>query len=183
MEQSLINQLPCGWIFSKNEYEKIRATMIAKGFGWVGFAADIYGPDLHEIQDFNLKIAQATKYRSDQKLFNSRIQSAVQVLKDHPLVDNSKIAVIGYCLGGTGVLGYSFANTDTMSDIVGAVSFHGGLMDWAVEGTVANPILVLSGGNDDAGTAVEELEGRLNEADATWQITRYSGTNPIHQLK
>ena len=38
-----------------------------------------------------------------------------------------------------------------------------------------NPILVLSGGADDTGTAVEDLESRLVEANSTWQITRYSG--------
>merc|ERR1712176_1402743 len=82
----------------------------------------------------------------------------------------------GYCLGGSGVIGYSFANTiANASDIVGAVSFHGGLMDFEVVGEMASPLLVLSGGNDDAGTAVEDLEGRLKDANATWQITRYSG--------
>merc|ERR1712099_33386 len=40
---------------------------------------------------------------------------------------------------------------------------------------MASPVLVLSGGNDDAGTAVEDLESRLKEANSTWQITRYSG--------
>ena len=153
----------------------IRATMINEEFGWVGFVADIYGEDMHDVQDFQVKIAQSNAYRSDPILFNSRIQSAVKVLKDHPLVDNTKIAVIGYCLGGTGVLGYSFSNTGNTTDIVGAVSFHGGLMDFPVTGSMKNPVLVLSGGNDDAGTAVEELEGRLNEANSTWQITRYSG--------
>mmetsp|Transcript_3542 Transcript_3542/g.7623 ORF Transcript_3542/g.7623 Transcript_3542/m.7623 type:complete len:639 (+) Transcript_3542:36-1952(+) len=158
-----------------NEYEMIRATMINEEFGWVGFVADIYGPALHDVKDFNVKMEQSGIYRSDPALFNSRIQSAINVLKDHPLVDNSKIAVIGYCLGGTGVLGYSFASAPETTDIVGAVSFHGGLMEFEVTGVMGSPVLVLSGGNDDAGTAVEDLEGRLNEADATWQITRYSG--------
>jgi dienelactone hydrolase len=78
--------------------------------------------------------------------------------------------------GGTGVLSYSFANANaTSSDIVGAVSFHGGLLDFEVQGSMPNPILVLSGGDDDTGTAVEDLESRLVEANSIWQITRYSG--------
>ncbi len=159
-----------------NGYEITRAKMVAEELGFVAFAADIYGKDLHDIQDFDQKVELATKYRSDHNLFNSRIQSAIGALKESKYVDPDKVLLIGYCLGGTGVLSYSFSNTNTStSDIVGAVSLHGGLMDFNVTGDMINPILVLSGGDDDAGTAVEDLEDRLNKANATWQITRYSG--------
>jgi len=69
-------------------------------------------------------------------------------------------------------LTYSFVGS---SDIVGAVSFHGGLIEFPVEDPILHPVLVLSGGDDDTGTEVEDLEGRLDSANATWQITRYSG--------
>lgn len=159
-----------------NDYEIARATMISQELGYIAFTADIYGADMHDIQDFNVKVEQSTKYRSDPALFNARVQSAIDTIKDMPFVDPNRVAIIGYCLGGTGVLGYSFANTDADSNsIVGAVSFHGGLMGFNVTGEMASPVLVLSGGKDDAGTAVEELESTLKEANATWQITRYSG--------
>mmetsp|Transcript_30030 Transcript_30030/g.34510 ORF Transcript_30030/g.34510 Transcript_30030/m.34510 type:complete len:504 (-) Transcript_30030:14-1525(-) len=171
-----------------NEYVKIRATMIAEEYGWVGFAADIYGKDLHNVQDptMQIQIEQATQYRSDPHLFNSRIQAAIDKIAEHPNVDPTQISIIGYCLGGTGVLSYSFANTDSaMNDdtiqAVGGVSFHGGLLDFEVDdddddsSRMFNPVLVLSGGDDDTGTAVEELESKLVEANATWQISRYSG--------
>eukprot|EP00531_Pseudo-nitzschia_arenysensis_P018326 CAMPEP_0116150052 /NCGR_PEP_ID=MMETSP0329-20121206/19319_1 /TAXON_ID=697910 /ORGANISM="Pseudo-nitzschia arenysensis, Strain B593" /LENGTH=569 /DNA_ID=CAMNT_0003646495 /DNA_START=167 /DNA_END=1877 /DNA_ORIENTATION=+ len=161
-----------------NDYEITRAKMIAEELGFVAFAADIYGSELHDIQDFDQKVELATKYRSDHDLFNSRIQSAIDALKGSKYVDPDKIVLIGYCLGGTGVLAYSFSNTNSStSDIVGAVSFHGGLMEFGVKDDMdmVNPVLVLSGGDDDTGTAVEELENRLNKANATWQITRYSG--------
>lgn len=159
-----------------NDYEITRAKMIAEELGYIAFTADIYGADMHDIKDTSVKMEQATKYRSDFDLFNSRTQSAIQQVKSSPFVDASKVAIIGYCLGGSGVIGYSFGNTaDSINDIVGAVSFHGGLMDFEVPGEMASPILVLSGGNDDAGTAVEDLESKLKQANATWQITRYSG--------
>jgi len=170
-----------------NEYVKIRATMIAEEYGWVGFAADIYGKDLHNVQDptMQIQIEQATQYRSDPHLFNSRIQAAIDKIAEHPNVDPTQISIIGYCLGGTGVLSYSFANTDSaMNDdtiqAVGGVSFHGGLLDFEVDddddasSRMFNPVLVLSGGDDDTGTAVEELEAKLVSAQATFQITRYS---------
>lgn len=77
------------------------------------------------------------------------------------------------CFGGTGILTYSFLGA---TDVVGAVSFHGGLTDFPVETSINHPVLVLSGGADDTGTEVEDLENSLNAANATWQITRYSGT-------
>jgi len=170
-----------------NDYVKIRATMIADEYGWVGFAADIYGKDLHNVQDPTLQIQmeQATKYRADPQLFNSRIQAAIDRIAEHPNVDPTQISMIGYCLGGTGVLSYSFANTDSaMNDdtdtiqAVGGISFHGGLLDFEVDdddsSRMFNPVLVLSGGDDDTGTAVEELEAKLVSANATFQITRYS---------
>lgn len=161
-----------------NDYEITRATMISEELGYIAFTADIYGADLHDVQDFGAKIELSTKYRSDPALFNSRIESAIQFIKSVPFVDPTNVAIVGYCLGGTGVLGYSFSNVvEKNSGIVGGVSFHGGLMDFNVTGEMASPVLVLSGGNDDAGTDVEVLEATLKEANATWQITRYSGVN------
>jgi len=52
------------------------------------------------------------------------------------------------------------------TDVVGAVSFHGGLSEFPVSGLMNHPLLVLSGGEDDTGSQVEDLEGRLNQANA-----------------
>lgn len=163
-----------------DDYERIRATMMNVNYGWVGFAADIYGPDLQDFEDRTIQREQATKYRSDDELFWGRIQSAVDLMKKHPNVDPNKVAVIGYCFGGTGVLTYSFYGSSKSvgsGGVVGAASFHGGLTSFAVdaEQAMAHPVLVLSGGDDDTGTQVEDLENRLNQANATWQITRYAG--------
>jgi len=175
-----------------NEYELTRAQMIADELGYAAFVADLYGADLHDVQDMDTKVEQATKYRSNPDLFNARIRDAIVagVAANSLIGGSGKVAIIGYCLGGTGVLSYSFANTLVEEEdeentainknagaypfVVGAVSFHGGLMDFEVTGEMASPVLVLSGGADDAGTAVEALEASLKSANATWQITRYS---------
>ena len=154
-----------------DEYEQIRATMLNEDLGYVGFAADIYGPDLQGVENNTIRREQATLYRSDNALFESRIQAAIDVLKAHPAVDPDKIAIIGYCFGGTGVLTYSFLGSP---GIVGAVSFHGGLAEFPVTQNISHPVLVLSGGADDTNTDVDTLESQLNEANATWQLTRYS---------
>jgi dienelactone hydrolase len=79
-----------------DEYEHIRATMLAEQFGWVGFAADIYGLDFHDgVPDMAIRREQTTMYRSNNTLFYGRIQAAVDVLKNDPRVMSDKIAIIG----------------------------------------------------------------------------------------
>ena len=90
-------------------YEAGRATLLAKE-GYVGFAADIYGSDLQQVEDFQERIALVTEYRTNYTLFVSRIQAAVDLVAAHELVDPEKVVLIGYCFGGTGVVDYAFAD-------------------------------------------------------------------------
>lgn len=68
--------------------------MLNEQFGWVGFAADIFGPEFVG-QDRDVMREQAGMYRGNNSLFYGRIQAAVDVVKQHPDVMPDKIAVIG----------------------------------------------------------------------------------------
>jgi len=155
-----------------NLYEQQRATMIARDLGYVAFAADIYGKDKHEVEEFSERIRLSTLYRSNSTLFNSRIKAATTLMKNNELVVNDKIAIIGYCFGGTGVISYALSGEEEAAAVV---SLHGGLIDFEVGPEVKPKMLVLSGGADDTASDIIELENTLNEANATWEITRYSG--------
>ena len=156
-----------------NFYEQQRATMLAQEFGWVGFAADIYGMDKHEVPDMEERITLAGLYRSNATLFASRIQAAVDEVKNLDEVDGENVAAIGYCFGGTGVIMYGLQGAQ---GVKGLVSFHGGLSSIPEAGPPMGPkLLVLSGGEDDTATEVYDLEETLNAANSTWEITRYSG--------
>jgi dienelactone hydrolase len=87
-------------------------------------------------------------------------------------VDGDKIALMGYCFGGTGALMYALTGVDNVQAIV---SVHGGLGDFPVGPMVKPRMLVLSGGEDDTATAVRDLEMTLDTGEADWEITRYSG--------
>ena len=156
-----------------NGYEISRATRIAGQLGCIAFVADIYGSDLHDVQDFQQRTKLANNYKANHTSFRSRIKSAIVTLGKQPYVNPSKIALVGYGLGGTGALLYSFAGSNR--NTVAAVSFHGELLGRPLTGTATNPILVLSGSRDDAGFDVELLEESLVAAGVDWQITRYSG--------
>mmetsp|Transcript_9636 Transcript_9636/g.21405 ORF Transcript_9636/g.21405 Transcript_9636/m.21405 type:complete len:570 (-) Transcript_9636:180-1889(-) len=156
-----------------NSYEQTRAAMIAKDWGFVAFAADIYGKDLQTVTDLYQKIQLSNKYRSNPDLFVGRIDAAIDQVSSFDYVDSNSIVLFGYCFGGTGVLQYGF---DGSGDVKGVVSFHGGLTTLPKDRLQFGPkVLVLSGGDDDTSTAVMDLEKTFDAAGASWEITRYSG--------
>jgi len=76
-----------------------------------------------------------------------------------------------------------YAFTD-LKDVKAVVPFHGGLTSVApIQTDVIYPyVLIESGGEDDAHGNNTELEISLNGANATWEITRYSGESVGHFL-
>jgi dienelactone hydrolase len=165
-----------------NYYEQQRATLIAQDLNFVAFAADIYGADLHNVSNTTLRRELADFYRSNATLFTNRIQAAIDVVKVMEDVDANRVALIGYCFGGTGVLMYAMTLGEASGDEVNAVvSFHGGLTSIVEANStdemtnVTTKVLVLSGGEDDAASEIMNLEMTMDSRGANWEITRYSG--------
>lgn len=97
----------------------------------------------------------------------------MDTVKAMPGVDPDRIALAGYCFGGTGVLMYALLG---MNDVAAVVSIHGGLAFNPPAGPTVGPkLLILSGGDDDASSDIMDLEIAFDTANATWEITRYSG--------
>lgn len=158
----------------QNFYEQQRATMIAKEYGYVGFAADMFGADTPEVVPTrDERIALVGPLYQNTTEFAGRINAAVETVKAMPEVDPDRIALVGYCFGGTGVMSYGLNGYNSVKAIV---SVHGGLnnLDDAEPQTFGPDLLVLSGGEDDLSSGIIELENTLDVANATWEITRYS---------
>jgi dienelactone hydrolase len=102
-------------------YAKKRAEQLA-GLGYVAFAADMYG-DGKTTEHPKEAGAMAGMVRMNQKEWLARANAGLQILRDHPMCDGSRLASIGYCFGGSTSL--MLANSG--SDIKAAVSFHGAL--------------------------------------------------------
>jgi len=66
---------------------------------------------------------QATIYKGDRALYRQRILAGLAALKAQPGVDPGRLAVIGFCFGGTGAIEAARAGLP----VRGIVSFHGGL--------------------------------------------------------
>jgi dienelactone hydrolase len=172
-----------------NDYEKKRAILFAEA-GYVAFAADIYGADLQMIDEIETRIELVTNYTSNIPLYVSRINAALMTVTngtivtdpptdDEEIVKSNSVALVGYCFGGTGVVQYAFngggSEVGNIPFQVG-VAYHGGLETLPdVTMNISMYMLIESGGDDAAHGNQVVLEQALNDANAEWEISRYSG--------
>ncbi|WP_223693771.1 dienelactone hydrolase family protein [Leifsonia poae] len=152
---------------------RMRAQMLAR-LGYVALAADLYGADVRPTRE--TAPAEANKYYNDLPLLRARVAAGFTSLLQHPAVDPARLAVVGYCFGGTAAL--EFARTGAPAR--GVVSFHGGLIthDPSDAAAIAASLLVLTGA-DDPVVPDEDVVAFENELRAAphvdWQVTSYSG--------
>ncbi len=163
-----------------NDYARSRADELAR-MGYVAFAADMYGDGITTTD-----AAEAARLASGVRgtpLMPERARAALRALLQDERVDSGRIAAIGFCFGGTGVLDLAYSG----ADIAGIVSFHGGL-------TVPTPkdlqavkakMLVLHGADDPhvPPETVDAFQSALRKSKVDWQMNIYGGavhayTNP-----
>jgi len=141
--------------------------------GYVAFAADIFGvlpKNLEEIQ------AQTGIFRKDRELLRARTKAGFDALVQNPMVDASKIALIGYCFGGA--VGVEFGSTG--APLAANISIHGSFgghnPGWAK--TVKGMFLILHGAEDQGYplTTVNGVIDELRGAKVPFQLEVYSGT-------
>lgn len=166
-----------------NDYAKMRADKLA-GLGYVAFALDMYGEGIRPT-DPKEASAQAAIYYKDRPLMRSRAQAGLDQLLANPLVDKSKVAVIGYCFGGSCALELARSG----APVAGTVTFHGGLTTPTPQDAVnvKGKVLVLHGGADPnvKPEDVAALEKEMTDAKVDWQVNIYSDavhgfTNPAN---
>ncbi|NOT53528.1 MAG: dienelactone hydrolase family protein [Deltaproteobacteria bacterium] len=153
---------------------KNRAARLA-ALGYVALAGDPYG-DGFETADLQEAIKLATPLMADPVKFRARGRAALDKLASLPQVDASRLAVIGYCMGGT----FSLELARDGAPVKGVVSFHGGLGTQAPAeaGKTTAKILVCHGAEDPFIPA-EQFTGfteEMTKAGADWQLISYGGT-------
>lgn len=156
-------------------------TNLAKS-GYIAFAADIYGKGIRPA-DRTAASELAGKYKADRQLLRQRVLAGYEYLTKAPFVAKGKIAVIGYCFGGTTALELARAG----APVAGAVSFHGGLdsPNPADGKNIKAKLLILHGADDPfvKPADIDAFKQELNDAKVDWQMVYYSGavhsfTNP-----
>ncbi|GFO57230.1 dienelactone hydrolase [Geomonas sp. Red276] len=163
-------------------YEKGRCEQLAK-LGYVAFAADIYGKG---VRPSNPQEAarEAGKYRSeDRSLLRARAAAGLEKLAGFKNVNPKKLAAMGYCFGGTATLELARSG----ADLLGTVSFHGGLdtPNPADAKNIKGRVLALHGGDDPLVPAdkVAAFQKEMRDAKVDWEMNIYGGavhsfTNP-----
>ena len=160
--------------FGLGAQAKNRALRLAS-LGYAAVAGDPYGDGL-EVSDLQEAIKHAGALREDNNKFRKRIRAGLDALSALPETDTDRMAVIGYCMGGT----CSLEMARDGAPVRGVVSFHGALETTgpAKAGKVGAKILVCHGA-DDPFVPVEQVnafEAEMTAAGANWQVISYGNT-------
>jgi dienelactone hydrolase len=149
--------------------------------GYIAFVADIYGKG-NTPTDFASAGKIAGQFKTDYQLYQKRISLALEQLKAAG-AKSGKIAVIGYCFGGSGALETARAGFD----VAGVVSIHGGLGKATERPNVPikTKVLVENPAEDKGVTkeVYDQLVQEMKDGKADWQIITYANsghtfTNP-----
>src|SRR4029077_5944260 len=157
--------------------QTLKLTEIWAKLGYVSFAADIFGYGQGVLpKDVAEMRAQTAIYTKDRTLMRARTQAGFDALVKNPMVDASKVALIGYCFGGA--VGVEFGATG--APLVANVSIHGSFRDheagWAKN--AKGMYLVLHGAEDESYplTTVDRVIQELRAWKVPFQLEVYSGT-------
>ncbi len=160
------------------EKTKERADMLA-GLGYVAFAADVFGKGKRGT-DNKSGSELSTPYKEDRKKFREHLKAAMKEFKKQKMLDTAKVAAVGYCFGGAGVM--ELARTG--EKLKGVVSFHGGLDSPSPKDgkNIKAPVLALHGA-DDPFVKDEDLKAWVDEMRThkiDWQLVKYG--NAVHSF-
>jgi len=148
--------------------------------GYITFVADIYGEGNTPTTAAEAG-QQAGKYKNDPEAYHRRIRLALEQLVKAG-ASPRRLAVIGYCFGGTGALEAARAGME----VQGVVSIHGNLGKGnRPDGPIKTKILVLHGAADPhvSPEEIANFRKEVEHAGADWQMIYYAAakhafTNP-----
>jgi len=161
------------------QFDKDKAIQLAQE-GYVAFAVDVYGKPATSIDEAK---ALSSQYKSDRAKLREHMNAAYKQLTDMQEVDPAKIVVMGYCFGGTVALELARSG----ANLVGTVSFHGGLSSQNPGNAknIKGRVLVLHGAEDPLvpPSEVQDFKKEMQDAKVDMKFIAYTGavhafTNP-----
>lgn len=153
-----------------------KAKLLA-GSKYVFFIADMYGVK-NQPKGFQDARKQSGVLRKNISVQRDRINKALDVLLDagakQGVIDQSRIAAIGFCFGGDNVLEMARSGRQ----VKGVVTFHGSLTSNPKDSAnIKAKVLILHGADDPAAPKAnrDALEAELTAAGVDWQMVAFSG--------
>lgn len=166
------------WLGIDGEARTAAKDLAQKGYNV--FIADIYGQaetpktssDAGKLSSF---------YKDNYQSYRHKIDIALQEFIRLG-VNKDKVALIGYCFGGTGALEAARANLP----LTGVISIHGGLKKVDTTYDKINPKVLVEHPAEDGSVSQEDIDNLMNElrkGQADWQFIYYADskhtfTNP-----
>ena len=157
-----------------SELTRKNTEMLAR-LGYVAFAADIFGKSIRpkEVKEMQ---EQSAIYNKDRPLMRARAQAGFDVLRQNPMADPARLAVLGYCFGGT----VAVELAETGAPALGTVTIHGSFRNFAPDAArnIKGRFLILHGAEDPV-APLEEVNALIKDfraAKINWQMELYSGT-------
>jgi dienelactone hydrolase len=167
--------------FGLSQHAKNQAQRLA-GLGYVALACDLHGEGkLFEDPKSVGPIIEAL--RKEPVHIRARAKGGLDALVARSEVDPSRIAAIGYCLGGTMALELARGG----NPILGVVGFHSGLATAAPQDArnIKGKVLVCIGADDPVIPLEQRIdfENEMRNGKVDWQMDVYGGvvhsfTNP-----
>lgn len=155
-------------------YARRRAEQVAR-LGYVAFALDTYGKGV-TAKDHVEAAKMAGVYKGDRALMRGRVKAGYDVLASQAVCDASRIAVMGYCFGGTCSLelGRSGAR------LAGIASFHGDLSSPAPEDAknIKGKVIAFHGADDPfvKPEVVAAFQDEMRKGGVDWQLVSFGNT-------
>lgn len=162
-----------------NEYARKRTRMLA-GLGYVAMAIDVFGNGAigHNPQE---AMELIKPYNDDPSLSKKIIDTAIEKFKTYPQLDEDKIALIGYCFGGSVVLNAAKLG----ADVKGVVGFHPSLEGAQPDEDEIKSKFLICHGEDDAfeNDNVNDFKKEMDAAGVdyifkTYPDAKHAFTNP-----
>ena len=138
------------------------------------FAPDIFGKTIRP-KDVKEMTEQTTIYNKDRALMRARAQAGFDLLRHNPLVDPARLAMVGYCFGGTVAVEFAEAG----APVAGTVTIHGTFRNFTPDAArnIKGRFLILHGAEDTI-APLEEVNTLIKDfraAKVDWQLELYSG--------
>ena len=165
----------------RDEFARHKAEELAE-LGYVAFAADLYGEGKVVESDEEASALMMPLFL-DREQLQSRIIAAYEIVRNHPMVDGSRIGGIGFCFGGLTIIELLRSGVD----IRGVVSFHGVLgirkgdsqaRTVPIAPSIKGALLILHGYEDPlvSDEDIKRIQQEMTEANVDWQMYIYSHT-------
>jgi len=154
------------------DYTRNRAKQLAAA-GYIAFVIDYYGNGTVASNPTDA-VALATPYYKDPVLAKKRFDAALTKVKTYAVTDQSKVAAVGYCFGGSMI----FNAAKLGADVKGIADIHGGLLGVPpVKSSLKAKVLACHGADDQFIKAAEvaEFKKQMDSIGADYKYIDYPG--------